>query len=186
MNRGKQGGPTKDSRWWEARRDREVKQFRMESWKRIGQFGKRPKNSSRKTESRKLARKLGSLSVFRGRPPGYEKYEIWFSRVVNGYTALYVYMCVCVCVYIYIYLSRSPARFPTRVYILLCIVAPHAYRGRISGVLCPCVQQDIVHWETGKQVLEELTCTLFNRTLLLFMEKPLSSFFRQNKSCGYS
>ena len=105
MNRGKQGGPTKDSRWWEARRDREVKQFRMESWKRIGQFGKRPKNSSRKTESRKLARKLGSLSVFRGRPPGYEKYEIWFSRVVNGYTALYVYMCVCVCVYIYIYLS---------------------------------------------------------------------------------
>ena len=107
MNRGKQGGPTKDSRWWEARRDREVKQFRMESWKRIGQFGKRPKNSSRKTESRKLARKLGSLSVFRGRPPGYEKYEIWFSRVVNGYTALYVYMCVCVCVYIYIYISLS-------------------------------------------------------------------------------
>lgn len=101
-------------------------------------------------------------------------------------TPRYMYVRVCAYICIYIFLSRSPAWFPTRVYILLCIVAPHAYRGRISGVLCPCVQQDIVHWETGKQVLEELTCTLFNRTLLLFMEKPLSSFFRQNKSCGYS
>lgn len=57
----------------------------------------------------RLTRKLGSPSVFRGRPPGYEKYEIWFSRVVNGYTALCVY--IYVCIYIYFSLVLRPG-FP--------------------------------------------------------------------------
>lgn len=89
---------------------------------------------------RRAARKLRSTLFRARRPDGYEKYEIWFSRILNGVQA------------IFLSLSLSPSS-PSR------SVAPHAYRGRISRPFCELGSRTLSIERKAKQVLErELTC----------------------------
>lgn len=73
------------------------------------------------------------VPLFRARrPDGYEKYEIWFSRILNGVQVV----------------SLAHRRAPPPSRSLSRSVAPHAYRGRISGPAgrpLSARQQDIVH-----------------------------------------
>lgn len=69
------------------------------------------------------------VPLFRAsRPGGYEKYEIWFSRILNGVQA--------------VSLPHSRSR---------AIVAPHAYRGRISGPGSPFVSLAAGHCPLRKR-----------------------------------
>lgn len=82
------------------------------------------------------------VPLFRAsRPGGYEKYEIWFSRILNGVQAVSLVSPA-------VSLPQSRAR---------AIVAPHAYRGRISRprvALCQPGSRTLSIEKTAKQVLE--------------------------------